>query len=175
MDRAVPLLLLPGVASVAERRMAGIPPEVTARGLVQMCFGDPSRVSPERLQEVVEELRERSDQPWADRALVRTMRGLMSSYLRVGRSAAWGAARRVRCPALVLWGDRDRLVDPRLAPRLAAAVPDSRLLVLEGVGHVAMLEAPEPTARAVLALIEDAGRAQDRSRRGPDHATSLAG
>jgi pimeloyl-ACP methyl ester carboxylesterase len=171
MDRVVALLLLPGVASVAERRIAGIPPEVSARGLVQMCFGDPSRVPPERLEQAVEELRERSGQPWADRALVRTTRGLMTSYLRVGRSAAWAAARRVRCPTLVLWGDRDRLVDPRLAPRLAAAVPDARLLVLDGVGHVAMLEAPEPTARAVLGLLEDAARDPDRAGR----ADSLAG
>ena len=57
-------------------------------------------------------------------------------------------------PTLVLWGSRDKLVDPALAPRLAAAVPDSRLLILEGVGHVAMLEAPEPTARAVLGMVE---------------------
>jgi pimeloyl-ACP methyl ester carboxylesterase len=178
MDPRLPLLLLPGVAGLAERRMTGIPPEVTARGLVQMCFGDPSRVPPERLEQAVEELRERAGQPWADRALVRTTRGLMSSYLRVGRSAAWAAARRVRCPTLVLWGDRDRLVDPRLAPRLAAAVPDSRLLVLEGVGHVAMLEAPEPTARAVLALLEDAGEGVGRSAgrgTGADRADSLAG
>jgi hypothetical protein len=34
-------------------------------------------------------------------------------------------------------------------------VPDARLLVLETVGHVAMLEAPEETARAVLGLLED--------------------
>jgi pimeloyl-ACP methyl ester carboxylesterase len=167
MDRAVLLLLLPGIASVAERRIAGIPPEVTFRGLLQMCFGDPSRVPPERVEQAVEELRERSGQPWADRALVRTMRGLMTSYLRVGRSAAWGAARRVRCPTLVLWGDRDRLVDPRLAPRLAAAVPGARLRVLEGVGHVAMLEEPETTARAVLGLLEDAAPA--------DRAGSLTG
>jgi pimeloyl-ACP methyl ester carboxylesterase len=54
-----------------------------------------------------------------------------------------------------VWGSRDRLVDPALAPRLAAAVPGSRLLILDGVGHVAMLETPEPTARAVLGLVED--------------------
>jgi pimeloyl-ACP methyl ester carboxylesterase len=173
MDRAVALLLLPGIATLAERRMAGVPPEVTLQGLLRMCFGDPSRVAPERLEQAVEELRERAGQPWADRALVRTMRGLMTSYLRVGRSAAWSAARRVRCPTLVLWGDRDRLVDPRLAPRLAAAVPGARLLVLEGVGHVAMLEAPEVAARAVLGLVEDAAGA-DRGT-GADRAGSLAG
>jgi hypothetical protein len=30
--------------------------------------------------------------------------------------------------------------------------------VLEGVGHVAMLEAPGPTARAVLGLVEEQDR-----------------
>ena len=103
-------------------------------------------------------MRDRAAQPWADRALVRRMRGLLTSYLRV--NGAWRMAARLRLPPLVIWGDRARLVDPRLAPRLAATVPDARLLVLEGVGHVAMLEAPKPTARAVLALVEerDAGR-----------------
>jgi hypothetical protein len=38
-------------------------------------------------------------------------------------------------------------------------VADARLLVLDGIGHVAMLEAPEPTARAVLGMIDErAGR-----------------
>ena len=44
------------------------------------------------------------------------------------------------------------LVDPALAPRLAATLPDARLQVLPGVGHLAMLESPEATARSVLGL-----------------------
>ncbi len=153
-SRALVLLLLPGVPSLAERRMAGIGPEDHVRAIVRMCFGDPSRVPRERIEQAVREMRERAEQPWADRALTRSMRGLITSYLRVGRTNAWRAARAVRTPTLVVWGSRDRLVDPGLAPRLAAAVPDSRLLILEGVGHLAMLEAAEPTARAVLGMVE---------------------
>jgi pimeloyl-ACP methyl ester carboxylesterase len=155
VDRAMPLLLVPGIASVAERRLAGVAAEDQVRGLVAMCFGDPLRVSRERWEQALEEAREREGQPWAGAALTRSMRGLISSYLRLGRAGAWQLARTVDRPALVVWGDRDRLVDPRLAPRLATALPDARLLVLEGVGHVAMLEAPEPTARAVLGLVEE--------------------
>ncbi|MGR7023728.1 alpha/beta fold hydrolase [Geodermatophilus sp. URMC 62] len=153
--RALLLVLLPGVPSLAERRLAGVTPEQSVRGMLQVCFGDPRRVPPERLDAAVEEMRERTAQAWANRALVRSMRGLITSYLRIGRANAWRLARALRVPTLVVWGDRDRLVDPRLAPRLAAAVPNARLLVLEGVGHVAMLEAPEQTARAVLGLLED--------------------
>jgi pimeloyl-ACP methyl ester carboxylesterase len=153
-SRALLLLLLPGVPSLAERRMAGIAPEEHVRAMVAMCFGNPAAVPRERVEQAVEEMRERADQPWADRALTRSMRGLITSYLRVGGANAWRAARALKPPTLIVWGSRDRLVDPALAPRLAAAVPDSRLLVLDGVGHVAMLETPEPTARAVLGLVE---------------------
>jgi pimeloyl-ACP methyl ester carboxylesterase len=155
VDRAMPLLLVPGIASVAERRLAGVSAEDQVRALVQMCFGDPLRVTAERWEQAVEEARERGEQPWANRALTRSMRGLLTSYLRAGRAGAWRLARTVDRPALVLWGDRDRLVDPRLAPRLAGVLPDARLHLLAGVGHVAMVEAPEPTARAVLGLVEE--------------------
>ncbi|NEK85332.1 alpha/beta hydrolase [Blastococcus saxobsidens] len=154
-SRALLLLLLPGVPTLAERRLAGVRPEDNVRAMVQMCFGDPSNVPRARIEQAAQEMRERAEQPWADRALARSMRGLITSYLRVGRANAWRAARSLRMPTLVLWGSRDRLVDPALAPRVAAAVPDARLLVLQGVGHVAMLEAAEPTARAVLGLVED--------------------
>jgi pimeloyl-ACP methyl ester carboxylesterase len=153
-SRALVLLLLPGIPTLAERRMARIAPEQHVRAMVRMCFGNPSRVPRARLEQAVEEMRERSGQPWADRALTRSMRALIASYLRTGRANAWRLARSLRMPTLVLWGDRDKLVDPALAPRLAAAIPDAALQILEGVGHVAMLEAPEPTARAVLGLVE---------------------
>jgi pimeloyl-ACP methyl ester carboxylesterase len=156
-SRALLLLLVPGVPSLAARRMARIAPEQHVRAMVRMCFGDPARVPRARIEQAVEEMRERAQQPWADRALTGSMRGLITSYLRAGPTGAWQRARSLRVPALVLWGDRDRLVDPALAPRLAAAIPGARLEVLPGVGHVAMLEAPEDTARAVLALLDRPG------------------
>lgn len=153
-SRALLLLLLPGATTLAERRLAGITPEQNVRSMIRMCFGRPERVPKERVDQAVEEMRARAGQPWADRALAGTMRGLITSYLRVGRANAWRMAGSLQQPALVVWGDRDRLVDPALAPRLASVIPDARLRVLEDVGHVAMLEAPEPTARAVLGMLE---------------------
>jgi pimeloyl-ACP methyl ester carboxylesterase len=155
-SRMLLLLLVPGIPSLAERRLAGITPEQNVRAMIGMCFGNPERVPRERIDQSVEEMRERAEQPWAGRALTRSMRGLITSYLRVGAANAWRAARSLRMPTLVVWGSRDKLVDPALAPRVAAAVPDARLLVLDGIGHVAMLEAPEPTARAVLGMLEEA-------------------
>ena len=69
----------------------------------------------------------------------------------------WSVAARVQAPTLVVWGDRDRLVSPRLAARTAATIPRARLLMLPAVGHVAQIEAPETVARAVAALWDAAG------------------
>jgi pimeloyl-ACP methyl ester carboxylesterase len=170
-SRALLLLLLPGIPTLAERRMARIAPEQHVRAMIRMCFGDPNRVPRARIEQAVQEMRERAEQPWADRALTRSMRGLITSYLRVGGTNAWQLARSLTMPTLVLWGDRDKLVDPALAPRLAAAVPGAVLQVLEGVGHVAMLEAPEDTARAVLGLVE--GRDVPRSPAAADSTRSV--
>jgi pimeloyl-ACP methyl ester carboxylesterase len=153
-SRALLLLLVPGVPTLAARRMGGITPEESVRAMIRMCFGEPRKVPPERVEQAVQEMRERSEQPWADSALTRSMRGLITSYLRVGAANAWRAARMLQPPTLVLWGARDELVDPALAPRLASVIPDARLGVLDRVGHVAMLEAPEDTARAVLGMVE---------------------
>lgn len=161
LSRALLLLLVPGVPSLAARRMGAATPEESVRAMVGMCFGEPGKVPPERIEQAVQEMRERSGQPWAGHALTRSMRGLITSYLRVGAANAWRAARTLPAPTLVLWGARDTLVDPALAPRLASVIPDARLEVLERVGHVAMLEAPDATARAVLGMVESAAACRE--------------
>ncbi|AEB12869.1 alpha/beta fold hydrolase [Marinithermus hydrothermalis] len=62
--------------------------------------------------------------------------------------------RRVRAPALVIAGAEDLLFPPAYAEELAAALPQARLVVLRGVGHVAPLEDPEGFARTVRAFLE---------------------
>ena len=49
----------------------------------------------------------------------------------------------VRCPTLVVWGEKDMLVPVRDAYDFDELISDSRLIVHEDVGHVAMLEIPE--------------------------------
>jgi pimeloyl-ACP methyl ester carboxylesterase len=54
---------------------------------------------------------------------------------------------RITCPVLLVWGDRDRMVTHRGAARVTAALPDTEVELLEGIGHCPQLEAPERVAR----------------------------
>jgi pimeloyl-ACP methyl ester carboxylesterase len=57
----------------------------------------------------------------------------------------------LRCPVLLIWGDRDRLVFHRGAQRLLAAVPGSRLELFEDCGHSPQLEFPDRVVDLLLA------------------------
>jgi pimeloyl-ACP methyl ester carboxylesterase len=62
----------------------------------------------------------------------------------------------LRQPTLLVWGSRDRLVSPAIGQRLVELIPDARLVVIEGAGHDAMWEAPEPFNDAVLRFLGSA-------------------
>ena len=62
--------------------------------------------------------------------------------------------RRVDRPILVIVGEHDRTTTPRAARVLAEGIPDSELVLLEGVGHMSFVEAPEPFLAAVRTFLK---------------------
>ncbi|MBA3411612.1 MAG: alpha/beta hydrolase [Geodermatophilaceae bacterium] len=158
-----PLLLLPGIARAVERRLAGISAEDRVRAMLELCFADMERVSEQRLAEAIDEAKIRADFPWASAALAGSFRSLVAAYLTPGARNPWRIAAAITKPTLIIWGDQDKLVNVRNALRLAAVMPDARLLVLPGVGHTPQLEDPISSARATLALLDES-RATARLR-----------
>ena len=156
-DPRLPLLLLPGLALLAKRRLAAQTPEQRARAVLDLCFADPSAVPASRVEEAVAEVRRRNGLSHAQDAFTASLRGLIGAHALRGERSLWRRAARVQAPTLLVWGDRDRLVDVALAPRAARTFPDARLLVLPGVGHVAQMERPEVVARAFLGMLEEPG------------------
>ncbi len=67
---------------------------------------------------------------------------------------------KIAAPTLVLAGDEDHVVPPRNAQLLAGALPNGRLDMLEGCGHVLNIECPERFNRAVIhfLLAEDSAQ-----------------
>jgi pimeloyl-ACP methyl ester carboxylesterase len=158
-DALMPLLLVPGLGNRALERLDQIPAERRVRAVIQMCFAHPELVPPNRLAEAIEELETRRGYEWSGEALLRSLRGLVRSYLTAGTRSPWHALSQVQAPAVVVWGQLDRLVDVANAPRVARTLPDASLLVLPDVGHTAQLEDPVSTARAILALLSRANNA----------------
>ncbi|MFL6162764.1 MAG: alpha/beta fold hydrolase [Jatrophihabitantaceae bacterium] len=152
-DWLLPLLLVPGVGPRALAQLESSPPEARARALIELCFAHPERVPANRLAEAAEEVAHRRGYPWAAEAMLRSLRGLVLSYLAAGNRSAWRLLSQIDAPTVVIWGELDRLVDVSNAPRVAAAIPDASLLVLPDVGHTAQLEDPTSTARAILAML----------------------
>jgi len=60
----------------------------------------------------------------------------------------------VAARTLVLCGADDRMTPPKTARPLLDALPDARLTVLDGAGHMMMLEAPEATRAALRDFLE---------------------
>ncbi|WBB49009.1 alpha/beta hydrolase [Verrucosispora sp. WMMA2044] len=164
--RMLPLLAIPRGERVAAWRLAQLAPEVMAQQVMEACVADLSRISDQRRSEALEEIRVRYEAEHYAAAYVRTFRGLVSSFVRSylpGSGSLWRMAGTVRAPSLVIGGRQDRLVDVRVAPQAARVIPDSRLLMINGVGHVAQLEVPRLVARAVLGLLAEAGEPARRA------------
>jgi len=152
-DPRLILSALPGPAGRRAREgLAAMTNRDRIDSVVRLCFGDPGLAPEHRLAEAAAELDARSHQPWAYEAFDRTAKAMLRSWWR-GESL-WAVAARVKVPTLVVWGDRDRLVAPRLAARTTRAV-GGRLLMLPGVGHVSQIEAPEAVAAGVAGLWDE--------------------
>ncbi len=64
-----------------------------------------------------------------------------------------GRLPRARLPALVIWGDGDRLLPRRHAEAYAQHLPTARLVVIAGAGHYPYVTRPRELAREVQAFV----------------------
>ena len=53
-------------------------------------------------------------------------------------------------PTLIVWGDNDRVLNPASADILHKLMPHSQVLMMPGIGHLPMLERPQPSAEDYL-------------------------
>ena len=144
----LPVIAVPGVGERLVPKYLETDPVSRVRGTVDLCFADPSRVSEARLAEALEEVRERDHLTYASDTFLRSLRGLLRTYMDVGPNRPWKLAERVTCPTLVIYGRKDPLVDPRSAHRVTKHFRNAHVVVLPDSGHVAQMEHPEFVAAA---------------------------
>ena len=92
-------------------------------------------------------------------AIVATMRGNMAALKAVAGTAMADPKllRRlghVEIPALVLWGESDRIQTPAYGKALAGALPNGRFELIEKAGHLPQLERPEATFAAIDKFVD---------------------
>jgi pimeloyl-ACP methyl ester carboxylesterase len=66
----------------------------------------------------------------------------------------FASLRRIKQPTVVILGEHDRLVPPKLGVRLAEHLREAELIVLPNVGHVPQFEATDETLLALLDLAD---------------------
>ncbi|MFI1658919.1 alpha/beta fold hydrolase [Streptomyces sp. NPDC020472] len=77
-----------------------------------------------------------------------TLRGLLETDLRATLTG-------ILVPTLVVWGDQDPILTREDQQTILDTIPDSRLLVYEGVGHVPYWEDPERVLRDLTDFMAD--------------------
>ena len=114
-----------------------LPRSLVAQGLASV-YGDPTKVTPELVDRYFElTLREGNRRALRERLQAMT----------IGEHAERIAT--IRQPTLLVWGGRDRIFDLGVARAFEQAIPGSRLVVFDALGHVPQEEDPAASVAPV--------------------------
>jgi pimeloyl-ACP methyl ester carboxylesterase len=169
------LAAVPAIGPVIMTGLRRLPAESRTDRAIRDVYSDPGIVHPARRREEIAAVLRRDSLFYADQALLMTARSLVSEYFKVGRRSLWRDATTIAAPALILHGSHDRLVNPVMAAKAARAFPTARVLVLAGVGHVAMMERPTLVAteiRVFLDWVQESGGAAIAAERISDETSA---
>lgn len=156
LDR--PRLVGHSLGGEAAARLAALEPErVEALALVS-AVGMPSGRHPLALAPPLLALLGRTRPPFLLRLVLDALRTGPAALLRGAGYAARADLREqtaaIVAPTLLVWGSRDRVVPLRLAEEWQRLLPAARLVVLEGAGHLPMVERPRELAEALLEFLD---------------------
>jgi len=151
-----PVIGLPRVGPRLIRQYQATQPERRVAAVIATCYSNPGLYPQARFAAEVAELNRRDSLEYAAAALVGSARALTAEFLRTDRHSPWRDAARVTAPTLVIYGQHDRLVDPRAAGRAAHAFRDARIVVLPRTGHIAQMEHPGLVAAEIGILLDGA-------------------
>lgn len=127
--------------------LAGFAPASLVRSIVRSNFFDASRIPDWVYRDALGYSRD-----GGGREFCRVMRRVASL---AGQSAAlrhewWSRAREIRAPTLIVWGRQDAILPVGQAVIAGGVLPEARLEILEGAGHLLMIERPEEFNRVLI-------------------------
>lgn len=142
--------MAPGTsARYLQRRAERLGAEGMVRTTLALVCADPKTLSPGLVEAHVQVTRRRMEvMPWSEHALIEAARSLVRVLIR--RKRYYEVMSRVKAPTLLVQGTEDRLVPIASVRNLLRTRPDWDFELLDGVGHVPMMEVPE----RFLAVVE---------------------
>ena len=145
---AMAALSVPGLANtLLDRRLRELGPEGLVRRALELVCADASRVDPAVVEAHIRLTREREHLGRQNtRAFIQASRSI---GLRMADPRFWSRVAAVSAPTLVIQGSLDRLIPVAAARELGRRRPDWQLAVIEGVGHVPMMETPDRFMKAL--------------------------
>ena len=120
---------------------------ITDRQLAEIAYADPQKMARDTKSLPEQEL------TLMARSRESTGRYAWSPYMHNPKLKA--RLHRIGIPALVLWGEADRIVAPEYGRSFAAALPNARFAVIESAGHFPHLEQPNAVAHHILDLLSE--------------------
>lgn len=141
---------IPGLAqNILEWRTRELGPARLVQQTLALVCADPARVSPQLVEAHVRLTEERARLGRQNgRAFLQASRSI---GLRMADPRFWTRVAQVQAPTLLIHGSLDRLIPVGAARDMSQRRPDWTLKVLDGVGHVPMMETPALFMNAVHA------------------------
>ena len=146
LDMARWISIIEGEAPLRWLMRSPLPvPEVVVRGVIgrmyrTMAFARPNAVDAAAVSSFTRHVRSKRD----------VVRILGTGRRLVGELGNPFELHRVRCPVLMVWGERDRMVFATGADRVLREVERSALAVIPDCGHCPQVEAPEHLAELLV-------------------------
>ncbi len=134
---------LPGWVDIAQV----ITPRIVFQKLLENGFGDKSKIKPELIDQWWELMRREGQR----KAEITRTRQYVSGDIEA-------KIREVKAPVLVMWGEKNPVVTVDQAKEFTKMLdhaPAVKLIVYPGVGHMAVHEAPEATAKDARAFLDE--------------------
>jgi pimeloyl-ACP methyl ester carboxylesterase len=137
---------LPGVSQVGKLFYG----EWTVRWGLKAVFFDDAKVTPERVRAYY--------LPSVTPNGIDAPRELLGKFDSVLLEYAARRFKRVRCPTLVIWGDKDPWIPVENAYRFGTDIPDVRVEIIENCGHAPQEEKPEEVIPLLKSFLDAGNR-----------------
>lgn len=117
-------------------------PRIMVRMMVRNSFGDKKKMN-----------RDIVDRHYA---LV-NREGNLASLFKIAMAEIYpqiGKIKEISAPTLILWGQKDKVVDVEYAHKFAGDIPENKLIIYEKVGHIPMVEIPQKSVEDLLDFLD---------------------